>query len=46
MYPGDAGYEVGDLEVSGPTHRTYYSENGIQYIHSGDNVGFPAMDLP
>ena len=46
MYPGDAGYEIGDLEVSGPRHRTYYSEDGIQYVHSGDNVGFPAMDLP
>ena len=46
MYPGDAGYEIGDLDVSGPRHRTYYSEDGIQYVHSGDNVGFPAMDLP
>ena len=46
MYPGDAGYEIGDLEVIGPRHRTYYSEDGIQYVHSGDNVGFPAMDSP
>ena len=46
LYPGDAGYEKGDPNIDGARHRTHYDTKGIQYVHSGADVGFPAMNLP
>ena len=46
LYPGDAGYEKGDPNIDGARHRTHYDAKGIQYVHSGADVGYPAMNLP
>ena len=46
LYPGDAGYEKGDPNIDGARHRTHYDTKGIQYVHSGADVGYPAMNLP
>lgn len=44
LYPGDAGYITNQAKILGPRHRTLFSESGLQYIHSGDDVGVVAMD--
>lgn len=31
LYPGDAAYETGDLEVEGPRHRAFLSNASWQY---------------
>ena len=46
LYPGDAAYESLDPEQDGPRHRTLFSSNGTDYIHSGDDVSVPPMDRP
>lgn len=46
IYPGDAGYETADLVLPGPRHRSLFSGQGTQYIHSGSDVSEPAMDQP
>ena len=44
LYPGDAGYELRDGNLSGPRHRCVIGDRGTDYIHSGDDVGVAAMD--
>ena len=46
LYPGDAGYESVDSMLPGPRHRSLFSKQGTQYIHSGADVSEPAMDQP
>ena len=46
LYPGDAGYESVDPVLPGPRHRSLFSKQGTQYIHSGADVSEPAMDQP
>jgi hypothetical protein len=46
LYPGDAAYESLDPEQDGARHRTLFSSNGTDYIHSGDDVSVPPMDRP
>ena len=46
LYPGDAGFETTDLSVEGPLHRSVINSSGMQYIHSGQDVGVAAMDIP
>jgi len=46
LYPGDAAYESLDPEQDGPRHRTLFSSNGTDYIHSGEDVAVPPMDRP
>ena len=44
LYPGDAGYELRDGNLSGPRHRCVIGDQGTDYIHSGNDVGVAAMD--
>ena len=46
LYPGDAGFESSDSSISGPLHRSVMNSSGMQYIHSGQDVGVAAMDTP
>lgn len=46
LYPGDAGFETTDLSAEGPLHRSVINSSGMQYIHSGQDVGVAAMDIP
>ncbi|MBT3618937.1 MAG: NUDIX hydrolase [Porticoccaceae bacterium] len=46
LYPGDAGYELNDPVISGARHRTLFTPNGMEYAHSGDDVGVVPMDKP
>ena len=46
LYPGDAGYDSIEPMLPGPRHRTVFSKQGTQYIHSGEDVSVPAMDQP
>lgn len=46
LYPGDAGYEAQNGSLAGPRHRCIVSDQGVSYIHSGDDVGIAAMDKP
>ena len=40
------GYESVDPVLPGPRHRSLFSKQGTQYIHSGADVSEPAMDQP
>ena len=46
LYPGDAGYETQNGVLAGPRHRCIVSDQGVSYIHSGEDVGIAAMDKP
>ena len=46
LYPGDAGYETQMGSLEGPRHRCIVSDQGVSYIHSGEDVGIAAMDKP
>ena len=46
LYPGDAGYETQNGSLAGPRHRCIVSDQGVSYIHSGEDVGIAAMDKP
>ena len=46
LYPGDAGYETQNGALAGPRHRCIVSDQGVRYIHSGEDVGIAAMDNP
>ena len=46
LYPGDAGYELNDPVVPGARHRTLVTSTGMEYEHSGEDVGVVAMDKP
>ena len=45
-YPGDVEYETGQASLSGPQHRTVFTDTGMKYIHSGADVMEPPMDRP
>ena len=34
-----------DPNIDGARHRTHYDIKGIQYVHSGADVGYPAAEL-
>ena len=46
LYPGDAGYELNDPLLAGARHRTLFTPKGMEYAHSGEDVGVAPMDKP
>ena len=46
LYPGDAGYQVNDPVLPGARHRTVFTPKGMEYAHSGEDVGVAPMDKP
>ena len=46
LYPGDAGYELNDALLAGARHRTLFTPKGMEYAHSGEDVGVAPMDKP
>ena len=46
LYLGDAGFANTNPNLLGPQHRTTFTANGMNYIHTGEDVGIKAMDAP
>jgi 8-oxo-dGTP pyrophosphatase MutT (NUDIX family) len=46
LYPGDGGFEDSNPDIAEPLHRSLINLAGMQYTHSGQDVGVIAMDSP